>query len=212
MSILSSEPIVLIGAGSEWLWTAVSGIVLSVTFLAIYRQLRGQRAANAFQQLKELGERWSSKRMRTLRLRVATGLKSGDDSDTEQLIGEIADFFDEVDFLHRQGYLETELLFAAHDLGVNAVRWWTVVEPVIRKVQTEYGPTEAAGFERLAREMRAVMAAKGIPEFKTDLEAFAGRIDWLIEGGHQWARLDKELTAGVVRPVTRPSPVSADAD
>lgn len=35
MEFVSSEPIVLIGPGSEWFWTAVSGLVLGVTFLAI---------------------------------------------------------------------------------------------------------------------------------------------------------------------------------
>jgi hypothetical protein len=52
MAFVSSEPIVLIGPGSEWFWTAVSGLVLGVTFLAIWRQLRVQASANTFAQLQ----------------------------------------------------------------------------------------------------------------------------------------------------------------
>jgi hypothetical protein len=41
--LINTEGSALIGPGSEWFWTAVSGAVLAVTFLAIYRQLRLQR-------------------------------------------------------------------------------------------------------------------------------------------------------------------------
>ena len=40
-----------IGPGSEWFWTAVSGIVLAVTFLAIWRQLALQRSASGYAQV-----------------------------------------------------------------------------------------------------------------------------------------------------------------
>ncbi len=43
MNLVNTDGLVLLGPGSEWLWTAVSGIVLAGTFLAIYRQLRLQR-------------------------------------------------------------------------------------------------------------------------------------------------------------------------
>ena len=42
----------LIGTGSEWFWTMVSGLVVAVTFIVIYRQLKAQGAANAFQRIE----------------------------------------------------------------------------------------------------------------------------------------------------------------
>jgi hypothetical protein len=38
-------------------------------FFAVYRQLRAQRAANAFEQLQTLTDQWYSKRSRRLRMR-----------------------------------------------------------------------------------------------------------------------------------------------
>jgi hypothetical protein len=38
MKLINTDGMALIGPGSEWFWTAVSGIVLAVTFIAIYRQ------------------------------------------------------------------------------------------------------------------------------------------------------------------------------
>jgi len=43
MSFINTDDLVVLGAGSEWFWTALSGIALVVTFLAIYRQLRLQQ-------------------------------------------------------------------------------------------------------------------------------------------------------------------------
>ena len=43
MTLINTDGMSLIGPGSEWFWTALSGIVLAGTFLAIYRQLRAQR-------------------------------------------------------------------------------------------------------------------------------------------------------------------------
>ena len=37
MSLINTNGLVLIGPGSEWFWTALSGLVVAVTFFAIYR-------------------------------------------------------------------------------------------------------------------------------------------------------------------------------
>jgi hypothetical protein len=43
VKLINTDGMALIGPGSEWFWTAVTGVVLAVTFLAIYRQLRAQQ-------------------------------------------------------------------------------------------------------------------------------------------------------------------------
>ena len=43
MKVFNTDGLALIGPGSEWFWTAVSGLVLAITFIAIYRQLRLQQ-------------------------------------------------------------------------------------------------------------------------------------------------------------------------
>lgn len=44
MTLVNTDGLVLLGPGSEWLWAAVSGLVLAGTGIAIYRQLRVQQA------------------------------------------------------------------------------------------------------------------------------------------------------------------------
>ena len=72
MPLVSSERRVLLGPGSEWFWTALSGIVLAVTFLAIYRQLAAARSANALQRYLALTEEWNEDR---LYCRLASGIR-----------------------------------------------------------------------------------------------------------------------------------------
>ena len=47
MKLVNTEGMSFIGPGSEWFWTALGGIALTVTFVAIYRQVRLQRSAVA---------------------------------------------------------------------------------------------------------------------------------------------------------------------
>ena len=43
MKLINTDGMALIGPGSEWLWAALTGLVLAGTGVAIFRQLRMQR-------------------------------------------------------------------------------------------------------------------------------------------------------------------------
>ena len=43
MNLINTERMAFIGPGSEWFWIALQFIALSITFIAIYRQLRTQK-------------------------------------------------------------------------------------------------------------------------------------------------------------------------
>jgi hypothetical protein len=76
MTLINTNGMVLIGPGSEWFWTALSGMVLAVTFVALYRQLRLQRAANALNAMEALTRRWESRDLVTTRLEAALAMRS----------------------------------------------------------------------------------------------------------------------------------------
>jgi hypothetical protein len=48
VNLFNTSGLTLIGPGSEWFWTAISGLALVITLLALYRQFRLQR-----QQIRE---------------------------------------------------------------------------------------------------------------------------------------------------------------
>ena len=61
MQLINTDGMALIGPGSEWFWTALTGLILAVTFFAIYRQLSiarsatGRRAADVVRDGAALG-------------------------------------------------------------------------------------------------------------------------------------------------------------
>lgn len=198
MTIINTDGLALFGPGSEWLWTMLQFLALSLTGLAVYRQFRAQRAGNAFAQIEALEEQWSSERMRRIKLRLAVALKGGNDPDADILFGNVSYFFEQMESLYRRGYLETEVLFGgSNGLGVEVARWWSVLEGWVRRAQAEYGTQEAAGFERLAAQARAWMDEHDVPPFATDAASIAGRLDWIIDGQTRALRLEREIRDGV---------------
>ena len=79
MKLINTEGMAFIGPGSEWFWTAISGIVLAVTFIAIYRQLSIARSTRAREELASLDREWSSERQMRYRLEIFVALRDGAD-------------------------------------------------------------------------------------------------------------------------------------
>lgn len=145
----------LLGPGSEWFWTAMSGLALFITFIAIYSQLRAQRAATAFAQTRDLAREWESEEMSRFALKVVTALRShradpADVPDGAAIF--IGNYWDTVGLLVRAGHIDARLV---HDImGVNAQWWWAALRPFFERIRAEHGIHELhADFEWLARRM-----------------------------------------------------------
>ena len=67
--------LVLIGPGSEWVWGIVSNVVLIVTLVALYIQVRAQRAATVFEQFNTIAAQWDTKEFRFTRLQALLDLE-----------------------------------------------------------------------------------------------------------------------------------------
>ena len=77
MTLINTNGMAFIGPGSEWFWTALSGIVLAVTFLGIYRQLSLARNANAFEQRNRIMEEFNSERVTRYKLDILVAPRRG---------------------------------------------------------------------------------------------------------------------------------------
>ena len=197
MRLINLDDLTVFGAGSEWFWTMLTMVALTVTFVAISRQLRAQRAANALEQLRSLNEEWLSERMRHVCLRLAMGLRYGTDAATETFAGNVDNFFRKLELLHRQGYLDTELLWT--NFGEDVVRYWTVTARLAEDTRRAYdSPNEFGEWERLMVVMRDLMARRGFPPFATDAESIKARLDWIIEGHLIALRFNADVREGVI--------------
>jgi hypothetical protein len=136
VTLINTEGMSFIGPGSEWFWTALSGVVLAVTFFAIYRQLAVARGANAFTQLGPLVEEWEGERLVRKRVGVLVALRDGAaPADVPYAPATaIANFWEKVAALTRAGHITPSLI--AEGLG-GVQLWWAILAPWVIKVRTE---------------------------------------------------------------------------
>jgi hypothetical protein len=153
MKFVNSDGSAIIGPGSEWFWTAISGAVLAVTFLAIYRQLRLQASATAREQLSDINQQWDGERMARKRLVVYHALLAEThlDADTP-IVWDTCNFWESVGGLARAGHMDMKLMKTT--LAPIITWWWAVMGPACKIAQAEYESTDLfCNFEWLAAEM-----------------------------------------------------------
>ncbi len=188
MGILSKDPIVLIGPGSEWFWTAVSGIVLAVTFLAIWRQLRQARSAAAFEQLSHLTTDWRSESLLRARVRVARATLRGE-APPPGAAGVIGDYWEGVASLVRGGHVDARIVYES--MGPSLRFSWAMLEIETRRIQRDEGATTWVHFEWLAGLFDGLAAHDGVPA-SMDRDAVIRHLPDLIASYEDQIRMAEE--------------------
>jgi hypothetical protein len=164
VKLINFDNLVLLGPGSEWFWSALSGVVLAVTLLALYRQVRLQRAAGAMEQASRLSREWYGERMTRSKLGVLTALQSGAEPAAVPPggAGGILNFWEEMGYLAKAGHLEVDLVFDV--FGGNVLIWWFFVGPYARAIRLEQrDPEVGENFEWLVSRIRHLQLRAGGP-------------------------------------------------
>ncbi len=182
----------VIGPGSEWFWAAAQFVLVAVSLLGIYRQLKAQGSANAMQRLSTLHDRWNSERLIRARLKLAIALRHGAGDGLAPLLGPITDFFEDIALLEASGHVSRREIWI--DWNRTIEFWWGVLEPEIRKQRAQY-PGEFARFEGLAERMVELDRRSGqVNTFDSD--TVRRTLDDVIEGLTASLRLEVEARAG----------------
>lgn len=137
MRLINTDGLTFIGPGSEWFWTAVSGIVTVVTLLAIYHQLRLQTRASAIEQIAEFRREAYSEQMLRYELDVMVALRDHKDPADlpEAAVLGIGDFWENFALLARAGHRDTKLLWQSGSVAPQIV--WAWLAPWVRKVRAD---------------------------------------------------------------------------
>jgi hypothetical protein len=152
MKFINTEGLSLLGPGSEWLWTALSGVVLATTFLAIYRQLRLQASTSAREQLNAITEEWGSERMLRKRLTVYRALEDGAPVFPDSFVSDTWDFWESVGSLARKGHLNMRVMTPA--LAAYVTGWWTLTGSECLRLRSESSAFDLyEDFEWLAAQL-----------------------------------------------------------
>jgi hypothetical protein len=187
----------LIGSGSEWFWTMVSGLVVAVTFFVIYRQLQAQGAANAFQRIETVHGRWGSPELVLARLQVARALRDGTLDPDDTRVDAVLNFFELVRDLNRQGYLGDEEI--ARSFGAFVVVWWRLLEPVIRaQASLEGDPEMWIGLRELEATVRAYDTKRGVDRAYVLTMPVEELLATVIQRETHRLQLARDAAAGVI--------------
>jgi len=192
MKLINTDGMSLIGPGSEWFWTALSGIVLAVTFLAIYRQLRLQASTNAFEQLDRAQRELYSERYLRHQLEIFVALRDGVDRAAlpRAAATTLANFWETYAMLARRGHIDPKVLW--HEYSNAVVMWWATLVPTIRTYRVQMGnPKIYEDFEWLATLMADLDRRAGAPAF--DAASLTGDLADRIASYQDRLRLEQSL-------------------
>jgi hypothetical protein len=152
MQIVSSEPLVLIGPGSEWFWTAISAVVVAITFVAIFRQLRAQRAAGVLEQVNTLQAQWEAREFTYVRLYAMIAFENREvELGMPRIAYEVAAWFDNLAGFVLGGHVSQHV---ASGYAEPVLFWWTIMKPYVEADRVRFGlGGNLSDVEELARLM-----------------------------------------------------------
>ena len=201
MKLINTDGLALIGPGSEWFWAMLTMVMLTTTFVAVYRQLRAQVAANALQKMQFLEDRWDH-RLTYARLRVALHLKynkPGPGMEPEMI--EVADFWETIDQLQEDGHLRMR---DVESWSRSIQMWWALLAPAIEAERVRQRAPMYDGWERLDQLMREHDARRGVP-YQLDATTLPRILDDVIRVNTGRLRMAQEVSSGVI-PTAPPAP------
>jgi hypothetical protein len=218
VTFINTDGMAFIGPGSEWFWTAVSGMVLAVTFIAIWRQLVLQRSAAGYAQLTDLSRQDVAEPMLRMKVEIYQALRDGREPAQVPYgaASYVIDFWEDIGVLVRHGHVDRRLLHEANGNGCR--RWWATLRPFIERIRADVGPRAAENFEWLEGQMADLDRKVGDPTVY-DAEYLARTLDNHLRNQRDRLRTAEELRGFVLRPSSQPlmepapveTPVSAPA-
>jgi len=200
VTLINTQGMSLIGPGSEWFWTAISGVVLAVTFVAIYRQLRLTRDGEAIRMLDSFHAEWNSERMLRYRIDITRWIVSGRMAATAPRgsLNGVGNFWEKLGTLGRRGHLDTYLLWDG--FGNDCVVAWYDLEQFAQSVRDEaHDPRIFEHFEWLKTRMNDLDRRSGSEPMGRD--AYASQVQRRLSAQEENLRV--ELALRSIHPVTR---------
>jgi hypothetical protein len=207
VQLINTDGLSLIGPGSEWFWTAISGVILAITFFAIYRQLHLQRDQAATEQLNGLVLEWSSERMCRAKLAILVALDAGTDSAhlPDRATAHIGFFWQRIGFLVRRGHMDLDLVY--EHLGEQVEWWWALLFPNEPAVAASNDPAGWQHFAWLVAASASVDAKLGVKRYQHPATAMT-EVSPMITHYRDAIELEEALRSVTVRLAVTPVPVT----
>lgn len=211
MNVINTDGLAFLGPGSEWFWSMAQFVVVAVTLLGIYNQLRIARNANAFAQMNEFQDELNAERMSRNELEILLALRDGA-TPPHGAASFVTNFWESVASLVRAGHVDR---FLVHEFLSNSCQWWwAALAPDTVRYRVEAGdPKGGEHFEWLAGVMAEMDAKEGIGR-AFDEEHIASTLEKRIQWEQGRLHVAEDLRAVIVRRrsdfATSPRPSSGE--
>jgi len=164
VDLINFDNLVIFGPGSEWLWTMVSSVVLAVTFVAIYRQLRIQSRAAAVEQVQAAYRDWTSEGLTRAKQRILRAIEAGDTPEAMlPKVAGVANFWEAYGRLVRTRNIDGRLL--RESFGHAVVLWWTLLADYValvrERARTLGSSRTSSGWRRSS--LGKILTRRGLP-------------------------------------------------
>lgn len=189
----------IFGPGSEWFWSMAQFILVGVTLIGIYYQLRLARSANAFEQMNRITEELESERMTRHTLEILLAIREGAElvNIPEGAATAVTNFLEHVAALIRAGHVDRDLVYEY--AGARYQWWWVVLAPNVRRARTEAeDPAVAEDFEWLAGVMAKMDRKTGVLALYDEARLFK-TLERRIQVAQERIRGAEELRAVIIR-------------
>jgi len=156
MPLVNLTDIVILGPGSEWFWSMTQFVVVALTGLAIFRQLRAQRSTAVYDQMSAWTNDFDGPTMTRNKLALMLAIKDrAPSAGLPRANDEVPDFFERVGYLISRGHVRIEDFWSNSRELVSF--YWGVLAPYIEQERTTTDdPTLYQWFEWLERQMTRV--------------------------------------------------------
>jgi hypothetical protein len=206
MGLIHTDGLVLLGPGSEWLWIALQFIALSITGLAIFRQVRAQAWSNSLSMGVRLADEF---RVELTRFKLASLMDVARFPGTmTPAVEKVGDWFDATAAGIDQGYIPARMGY--QQWGAVGQMYWAAFAPAVaerRKTEPGYWKDWQRWIEdAVARDRKA-----GTPQ-DVNAAPLARWISWAIAGYIETLRMEEEAKRGVIPVWPIPEPPSESTD
>ena len=161
MAGTSNLNLFFLGQGSEWFWVMVQSIVVIITLLFIYRQIKLSRYANMLQTILKFREMWGTKEMMLFRQATCRNYKTQTRA-IGKAEGEVLGFFEDMGMLVEKGVISKEFVWEGYSYYIEP--YWSMMEKKIKEFREREKDTSwFEHFENLRDAMRKFSKKKGAP-------------------------------------------------
>lgn len=137
MNLVNWEGSAIFGPGSEWFWSMAQFVLVAVTLIGIYYQLRLARSANSFEQMNRIVREWDSERTTRHKLEILLALRNGVKTADIPFgaAGMVADFWEDLGILVRAGHSDRTLVYES--FSAQCRWWWAALAPFTSRSRIE---------------------------------------------------------------------------